>query len=312
MQQSWNAQQTDYGWQGLQQSWPVQQTGNAWQGQPPLSAHELFHNFTSVRLPQDIFMENSTGLPGFQNDLGNYDADVMFQQQRVKAPEIFSEELMQSEPQKPPKKAFRAIADIVYWVFCVVIVAGSILFATSGNPNKNYFGYRTYNVLTQSMTPKSDGSSPPGGFKAGDMILVKMCHPEEIAAGDIITFNPSANEEETTTYLTHRVVRVLDELNGNQGIFFVTKGDANPSEDPPIAGHQLIGKKVGSIPAVGGFLQTVRQNFIAAVSTVVCTFGLIIMLRWYFAKPADMTEQRGKEKKKTNGPGRMRTAQEAI
>jgi len=34
-------------------------------------------------------------------------------------------------------------------------------------------------------------------------------------------------------YLTHRVVKVLDHLNDDKGLFFVTKGDANPTDIPP-------------------------------------------------------------------------------
>jgi signal peptidase I len=198
----------------------------------------------------------------------------------------------EAKPQTKTRKVIRAFSNILFWVTCITLVLGSIMFATSSDPRKAYFNtYRTYNVLTGSMTPRADGTSPPGGFNAGDVIIIKMCKPEDIKVGDIITFNPSANDESNTMYLTHRVVKILDELGGKPGIYFVTKGDANNSEDPPISGSVLIGKKVFHIPAVGGFLQKVRNNFPFAVATVICFFGFIFMLRWYFAKPKEAPEQ---------------------
>lgn len=195
-----------------------------------------------------------------------------------------------AKPTKPTgaRRAVQIGSGALFWVMCVVLVVGSILFATSNNPQKSYFNYRTYNVLTQSMTPRADGTSPPGGFRAGDVILVQMCKAEAIKVGDIITFNPNPNDATATSYLTHRVVEVLDELGGKPGVYFVTRGDANNSDDPPISGDMLIGKKVAAIPHVGGFLQKVREHFAVASITVVCFFAFIIMARWYFAKPKEL------------------------
>lgn len=196
----------------------------------------------------------------------------------------------QSSPEKPMtlmRKVLQIVSDIVFVVVCIALVGGSALFAVSKDPNKSYFGYRTYNVLTASMTPRSDGTSPQDGFRQGDVIIVKLCRPEDIREGDIITFNPSPNDPASTAYLTHRVVKVMDELGGKPGIYFVTRGDANNSDDPPIAGNALIGKKVASIPWVGGFLQKIQQHFVVSMIMIVAFFGCIFMLRWYFVKPKD-------------------------
>jgi signal peptidase I len=190
------------------------------------------------------------------------------------------------------RKTLSAIGNLLFWMFCIALVVGSALFAVSRDPNKSYWGYRTYNVLTASMTPtvQADGTTPPGGFKKGALILIRMCKPEDIAVGDIITFNPSPNDTENTRYLTHRVVEIKTELGGKPGVFFVTKGDRNNDADPPISGDMLIGKKVFSIPGAGGFLQNVREHFALAIVCVVCFFGAIFMLRWYFAKPPEEDE----------------------
>ena len=192
----------------------------------------------------------------------------------------------QSKLSPGARKALSVVQNIFFWGFCIVLVVGSVLFAVSNDPKKSYLGFRTYSVKTESMTPKADGSSPPGGFRRGDMIIVKMVsNPAEIKVNDIITFNPSVKEEDNQLFLTHRVVNVLTELGDKQGLWFVTKGDFNNSEDPPIPADMLIGKKVFSIPKVGSFLQKVRENFALAITTIICFFACIIMFRWYFAKP---------------------------
>jgi len=204
--------------------------------------------------------------------------------------------LEEDKPDTPAKKILRIASNVVFVLICVVLVGGSALFALNKDPNKSYFntGFRTYNVLTDSMRPRADGTSPPGGFIKGDTIVVKMCKPEEVVAGDIITFNPNPNEPESELYLTHRVVRVLDELGGKEGIFLVTKGDSNNSEDPPISGKSVVGKKVATIPKMGAVLQSVRNNFVVSIIIIVGTMCTIFMFQWYFAKPKKrLPEQEG-------------------
>ena len=190
-----------------------------------------------------------------------------------------------SKPDTKASKALRAVSEVFFWVICIALVAGAVAFAVSRDPRKDILGYRTYNVKTESMTPQPDGSSPPGGFRAGDLIIVKTTEAKDIKVNDIITFNPSVREEDNQLFLTHRVVGILDELGGKPGIYFVTKGDYNNSEDPPISSNMLIGKKVFSIPKIGAFMQMVQDNFALAITTILCFFACIFMFKWYFAAP---------------------------
>jgi signal peptidase I len=197
-----------------------------------------------------------------------------------------------AKPDTLLKKALSVAGNLIFWAFCIALVVGSALFAVSGDPDKNYFGYRTYNVLTQSMTPtvQADGTTPPGGFKKGALIIVKICEPRDIKVGDIVTFNPNPNDPANSSFLTHRVVGIKDELGGKPGIYFVTKGDHNQDSDPPISGNMVIGKKVFSIPAAGGILQKIREHFALALVCILCFFAALIMFRWYFAKPKEEDE----------------------
>ena len=202
------------------------------------------------------------------------------------------QETQSEKPESAGKKAFHFVSNMLMWMLCLAMVGGSVMFALSNNPQKSYFGYRMYNVLTESMTPRADGSSPPGGFCKGDMIVVKLCQPEEVQAGDIITFNPNPRNAESKAFLTHRVMEVREERNGS--LSFLTRGDTNTSDDPPISAQMLIGKKVFCIPKAGAILQALRQNFVLAVVTILCFFSCVMMFKWYFSHPEKKNGQKRK------------------
>ncbi|MDR1806071.1 MAG: signal peptidase I [Clostridium sp.] len=188
-------------------------------------------------------------------------------------------------PKQTARAILRFVSVVLFWGFCIGLLLSSTIFALNTNSQKSYFGYRIYNVRSASMTPNPNGTSPPGGFSTGAMLIVKLCKPSEISVGDIITYNPVPNGGDPYSYLTHRVIEIKTELNGESGTFFVTKGDANSSADPPFEASALIGKKVFSVPELGTFLQMVREHFALAVSTVVCLCGALILFRWYFSRP---------------------------
>jgi len=222
--------------------------------------------------------------------LKEFDLQKEFPPQPKETPPVIQHNTRYRKPEKATsdkrgRKILSVISNIVLAFVCITLVVGSLLFAFSNDPDKSYFGFRIYNVLTKSMTPKEDGSSLPGGFKEGAVIIVKMCKPEDIKSGDIITFNPSTHDTDGSSFLTHRVIDIKTELNGKEGIFFVTQGDYNNSPDPPISGSMMVGKKVFHIPSVGDALQWIRTNFILAMIILVSFFVSIFFFRWYFAKP---------------------------
>ena len=98
-------------------------------------------------------------------------------------------------------------------------------------------GYSQYVVTTGSMEPN---------FSVGDLILVKAQDTYEL--GDVVTFH-----DESGATVTHRIM-------GTVGGQFITKGDANNTEDnellPP---ERIIGKLWRVLPGMGFAIEFLRS-----------------------------------------------------
>lgn len=183
------------------------------------------------------------------------------------------------------KKLFAFVYNLLFYVVTIGILVMSVLFAFTSKEDASIFGYRFYTVLTDSMVPQAD--SPPGGFSSGDIIIVKLMDGSQVEEGDIVTFLVGDSDR----FLTHRVVRKMDELNDEPGEYLVTKGDANNTNDPPIKAERVLGKKVGTIPKAGGVLDFIRENLWLCLICIVSTFGFIAVLKAYFFSEAPSKEQ---------------------
>lgn len=115
-------------------------------------------------------------------------------------------------------RAFALLAaGLVVLVLAVVVVIPKLGGATA------------YTVLTGSMRP----SMPPG-----TLVVVKPVKPEQIAVGDVVTYQIRSGDP---TVATHRVVAVGISLKGEYR--FTMKGDANSADDPAtVLPEQIRGK----------------------------------------------------------------------
>lgn len=184
--------------------------------------------------------------------------------------------------------------NLLFYVITIGLILSAILFAFNGNEEKHILGYQVFNVKTNSMVPR-DPAKQKGGFKAGDVIIIKKVPDSAIKEGDIVTFHPN---KKSPTYLTHRVVKIVDELNGLEGPFMITQGDANLTEDSPTPLNQVVGKKVVSIPKLGVLLQFIREHFVVTIVFVLSLFGSILLLKIYLGNPAENEKKKNKTRKK--------------
>jgi len=122
--------------------------------------------------------------------------------------------------------------------------------------NKLYsdvFGYTVFEVQTGSMS---------GSIEVGDIVIVKVIdEPDLIETGDVISF------VEDNMIITHRVI-----VEGQD--YFVTKGDANNTDDGKISKDSLIGKVEKIIPKVGLVKKAMltKKSLILITITVICIF----------------------------------------
>lgn len=121
-------------------------------------------------------------------------------------------------------------------------------------------GLQVFTVLSGSMEP---------ALPVGALIYVRPVDASTLTPGDVITF---LLDERTVA--THRITQVLSE---GEDLRFVTKGDANTSEDGrPVHFRNIIGTPVFCIPLLGylsAFLQTPLGTAVA-----ICTGAILLLL----------------------------------
>jgi len=173
-----------------------------------------------------------------------------------------------------PRWALALGLNILIYLVCAAVIAVSLILKFSGY-NDSILGYHIYHVESGSMTPAADGSSPPGGFRENDAIIVKNAAPEKVEKGDVITF--WQDDEHQSDPITHRVIEVRN--NGGSDISFVTKGDHNNVNDPqPVPGGRLIGVKVLRLPRLGGALKLAQAHWQITVAASLGVMAAVFVM----------------------------------
>lgn len=134
----------------------------------------------------------------------------------------------------------RTTLKIIYTASIVLILALGTLLAFTVLPIPGGLDARV--VQSGSMEP---------AISTGSLIFIRSA--EQYSEGDIITFR--RNDRETPT--THRVIKVREE---DGETFFVTKGDANTSQDmEEVSESAVLGSVRLTVPFVGYVIDFARQ-----------------------------------------------------
>ena len=131
---------------------------------------------------------------------------------------------------KYKQKALRLVSNfltIIVTVVALVMLYNFIQLKILHKPYVNVFGYAVFEVASGSMAPVIDEK---------DLIIVKITKNVEL--DDVVTFYKD------NTYITHRIINM-------QGDFFITRGEANNTNDSPVAKNAVLGKVVYTIPEFG-------------------------------------------------------------
>ncbi|MBO1307835.1 signal peptidase I [Enterococcus sp. 669A] len=196
---------------------------------------------------------------------------------------------MQQAKKTTNRKIFSFFYNLIFYTITIGILMTAIMFAFSSNNNASILGYRFYNVLTSSMKPSED--SPPGGFDAGAITIVKMIDGSDAEVGDIVTYVVG----DDGNYLTHRLVERIGEMEGKEGNYVITKGDANRSNDPPINEERIMGKVLFAIPKLGIAIEFIRAQFWPCLVCMLSIFGFFIVLKAYLFSDEDVKKTNMKQ-----------------
>ncbi len=152
---------------------------------------------------------------------------------------------------KKRKKRMDNIKKILYIVL-IILIYNLILVGISYISRQDFnriFGYKAYNITTNSMEPN---------INQGDIIIIKKPKNEDkLKVGDVITF------EKDGETITHRIVEITDKGKTKR---YVTKGDNNNVPDlEKITFEQIEGVEVIRIPNLGRIISIMENQIILLI-----------------------------------------------
>lgn len=169
------------------------------------------------------------------------------------------------------KKGWNAFTSVL--IALVVVIA----FLLAG---MRLLGFHVFTVLSGSMEPT---------IHTGSLVYVKEVDPEDLRAGDVITY--MLNED---TISTHRIVDVIPDESDPDVIRFKTKGDANAAEDgTPVHCQNVIGEPQFSIPYLGYVAEFIKNPPGTYVAIAIGLFLLVLIFL-----PEILSDDKEKEKAK--------------
>ena len=178
-----------------------------------------------------------------------------------------------------PKKALRVLGEVVYVMLLFIMVSLVFFMIQSrvAGEMPAVYGHHLFIVRGGSMSPT---------IETGSLALVRPVEPQNISQGDIITFYDSGAVAETsnhqnltTAHTTHRVM----EIRHQGGLHFITRGDANQENDPPVGPEQIRGRVEMHVPYVGALLDFVFSPAgLLAMVILPCLLVIVLELRFLY------------------------------
>lgn len=168
---------------------------------------------------------------------------------------------------KKGKKWYKSFKNWLILIACIIlslvlIVNIFIIYQSKTNKDKvpSIFGYKPFIVLSGSME---------GKIHKGDLIITKVVNPSTLKVQDIIAFRDVQN-----TVTTHRIIDIVD---SNGTVQFITKGDNNSTQD-----HNLVslddveGLYIARISGFGSIMNSLsKPTTILALSFIITVIFVI-------------------------------------
>lgn len=190
-------------------------------------------------------------------------------------------------------KLFLKLLNFTVTLALILVIAAAALLAFSARFSKDKIptvaGHKVLTVLSGSMEP---------AIHTGDVIVVRPYNQgDEIKEGDVITFR---TKEKADMLITHRVMGVVS-VNGTPQAY-VTKGDANDSEDLSTVGKdQVVGIYQWRAPYFGyvsDFLHKPRGIILCVVLPGLILIGAEFRKIYKILAEAEAAKAKGGEESK--------------
>ncbi len=163
---------------------------------------------------------------------------------------------MNKEKNQSQKSTKKKVLNIVTTVLLVLVIIFGVIcsytafMSKQGNRPPEIFGLRIFSIQSDSMEPV---------FYEGDLVFDTAVDVKALEVGDIITFYTVIQGERVLN--THRITEITEMQTADGSyLYFTTKGDNAPDEDPlGVHQNEIVGKYAFAIPAMGSvidFLQT--------------------------------------------------------
>lgn len=166
------------------------------------------------------------------------------------------------------------LGQVVSWLLLTTVIAGALALIVV----PKLADAKPLTVLSGSMT---------GTYEIGDVVVVRPVDTDELGVGDVITFQPVADDPALTT---HRIESISV---GSEGRRFVTRGDANNVADlSPVEPGQVVGEVWYSVPLVGYVSVWVAGDWVRLAVDIVA-IALLLYGGWFLA--AGLLERRRRE-----------------
>ncbi len=145
------------------------------------------------------------------------------------------------------------------------------------------------NTSTPMVVVVSDSMAP--NINKGDLLFLQGVEPEDIEEGDVIVYDAhglwvGAPEDP----IVHRVIDIIEK---DDKLYFVTKGDNNEHKDKePVPGNRVLGKVVARIPYVGWVKIILTDYGLLLPVIIILSVPLVVSILWDLIKGE--SEEEGK------------------
>lgn len=150
------------------------------------------------------------------------------------------------------------VANVITLIFILTfLLMVFFVYCSMTNRMPTVFGYHMLRVVTGSMDPT---------YPEGSYIVVKSTDTDKLKVGEVISFY-SRDEAIAGQVNTHRIKEIK---NNNGTKSFVTKGDANPTQDPvEVQPEDIVGKVIAHANIIDGIGKAIRNPWVYLIIVII-------------------------------------------